>query len=571
MKYAFLRIVSLRVWICCAVAYGLLPAQVRAVFVTVYNGTTFTDSIGVGDAQTGLEKCSFGTCPPGGQVSGNFVISGSSGDQLGAYLHNHSVSPPGNIIVYSGQLALNFYIQNAPATNVIPAQVCNPNNTYAQAVWTTNGYIVASAVLGPGECQTYYFVVPANISPAPVLGSGLITDQPKLIQNPDGSYGLSGGGGGGGGGQIGTILGPGSGDTVYTNGYGSTTNYPAQTNGTPVYQPGYTNQGPATIYTNGDINYNTGGTTAARDDTLRAGFNTLHSDNALSDVLLGQIAQNTLNTANNTRSNSGGGGTMVSITNINNNSVSNYLSWTNLVTITNDVPTNSAITSNELAGLAGQLQVGESNGLTGKLDPIWAATNTASTLGDAIHVDSGGLPISPEDGGGGDPGVIDITLPSLASGASTVIHVGSNTPSFGPMRTVFVWCIYATLFFLNYRLCVEGVVKIMNTPQATTAGEEIFGTNVNLASALSMAGAIVSLASVVGTAIIAKAVLDAGTTFTVNPNTVFATYGWAKSFVENYFPLGLLVTAVCSHMVFRFLIDVPVMIAEGIVKFLVGA
>jgi hypothetical protein len=320
-------------------------------------------------------------------------------------------------------------------------------------------------------------------------------------------------------------------------------------------------------------NTNTGGGTGglALDSTLRAGFsavaNLLNQANDYLSRGYGVISNSAgitivsnfynpffTNTVNLSLTN-GGGGSNVWVQN-----------W----------PTNwpfgqtNAITSNDFAAYQ-QNQAAQAGGnwTNVVLPAISAATNAASAL-DASAVGQasgfGASVASPSYSGGAQDSSIVIQSP--AGTLTYNLGTASLPTAYFTGGSILVWALYALTFLICWVTFRKAVMSVLLTPQATTAGSEIAGTNpIKWTTALTMAGVIVALAAVV-TAWAMPHLLSYITVITGNPFAGISGFGW--DFCNSFVPMSTLVSCVTVTFFFRMTVDSMAMVFQGVVKFLVG-
>lgn len=205
-------------------------------------------------------------------------------------------------------------------------------------------------------------------------------------------------------------------------------------------------------------------------------------------------------------------------------------------------------------------------------------TNGIGTFAGPLSALGGNIPAN-NLSAGSDPGASFSTI-TLGAGASAVGLTLSTEildtalPQLVQGNVLFKWAIVMLLILCNWKHTMAGITLVLQTGQARTAGQEVLGTNINSASALLMATAIIVIAGALPT--IASATLSSEWS-QVSFSNPFTSGGItngvvlvAYNFLIHYFPIGLLVTAVLNHIGFRALYDVASRTGAGIVKLLVG-
>jgi len=256
----------------------------------------------------------------------------------------------------------------------------------------------------------------------------------------------------------------------------------------------------------------------------------------------------------------------VSLTNNVTVSVTNSLLVTNTFDFTNAPDWTNGLTLEQYSNYMNPAVIQQQ--LTNQLPSTTANTNAAQQLADTsgIRGFAQSLPAVGDDGAGG------AAPQNINLGHGIVIALGTNIPSsFNAIRGLIAWCIIIVLIFANYKTSIDACSMVLHTPQATTAGEEILGTNANAASAIAMGLLIVAAASGVPAIAAGFMANELALIHTNNPlNFLEATLGWGYSFLSQYIPIYTLATALCSRFAFYVLIRGVALIAAGVVKLLTG-
>jgi len=496
----------------------------------------------------------------GGEVPGSGIITAGATAKLVQQTYSSAVTNRWFIVRLDGQIVFTkfitgpgdytvytigaYYGDSCQSENTIQTYTALQQNKATQtqkAWWKLNGNIVKEIYLSPGTSDSYTF----NFNPqsdsitwgmattditfeSTDTGDGL-TLSPLVNEQNTYSSGGAGSGFSNGGGNANTL------------------NVSPQ----PVNNPPVTQQPWSNYATSGTINFTGTATTAARDDTLKAGFNALlDSQNAIRNQIgLAALYQGT---------NGSGSGSDISIT------VTN-LGWTNGLTkeqLAENTRENQSALSNRLGGLAGTVSANTSG--NANYMEFTSGLAAGTLLGNA------GLPGAytvPVDGGASGPSAFNVNLGSLA-----VMSVDPSIyPFTGGLRTVLKWCILLGLFAMIQKEFFQAITEMMNTPQASTAGEAVLGTNLNAGSALVMAAVIVGIIFAV-VAVTVGGVIGtvAAMTGLTGPGTVFESFGWGANFVGTFLPIGFLVGAIISYCVFVILKGALRSIAMAAIKFAIG-
>lgn len=200
-------------------------------------------------------------------------------------------------------------------------------------------------------------------------------------------------------------------------------------------------------------------------------------------------------------------------------------------------------------------------------------TNGASVLALNSITSAFGRPSLDESGDAGEVTMLDIPL-DLANKVHLTLgtsEIDEWLPALHGGLAIFRWAVIMLLIIANYKVLVKAVKTTMLVPQATTSGETLLGTNINAASAIIMAGAIVAVVASLPT-VFASGVLDnIGKIAIGNPlQGAESGIGKAYGFACHYFPIGTFITALLNHFGFRIAIDSAETVCMGIIKFLTG-
>ena len=248
---------------------------------------------------------------------------------------------------------------------------------------------------------------------------------------------------------------------------------------------------------------------------------------------------------------------------------------TNGAAVTNDAPWTNSLTLEQMtnayrpSGVLGrEAQEDMTNTLSGKFNSIIAATNQAGSLSAQSVVDAAagafhdGRLVQDIITGGASEAVV------LGPNVSMTISTANFPPAFGVLHHVFAWAIEIAVFVSCWKIFSSNVKQALQTPQAGTSGESVLGTNVNVVSALTMAGVIVAaIATMVAVAL--PKLLGLLLLITGDPFAGMDSFGVA--FVGALVPIPMLLSAVGTVTLFRLTMDSGGMVCGGIIKLLVGA
>lgn len=408
----------------------------------------------------------------------------------------------------------------APTNATFTAVVCNPNGTAAMAYFKLNGATVHTQPLRPGECAQYNF----NYNPqTDRLDYGYTSGVPVPAFSDTGELIISN--------NLSDVP---VGTTYGTNvawGGASGTNLIVGTD----YRAGWTN-----LANNGPINF-TGdnSSTAAKDDTLRAGFNAVVGNQQLELILLGRIAAQT---------SSSSGGVVVT----NTSDVTAYLE-TNKASMRVD-----ASTANATVG--GQQTAGTSSAGSALSGSGWTAVKDSGLSG------VGGVSASDSSG---ETEEFTITGAGVSHTMSLTTS-DSKLAAFEVAKKCAAWFIVFVLLMKMWKHLYDSTMNLFTIPQATTAGDSILGTNANLVFAEACAAVIVAVVMAVPTALTAYLTTQTGDLSSIgNPvDGIGAVTG--GGFVLKYVPVATMVSAVVTWFVFRVTADFLSSTAAIIIKLLTG-
>ncbi len=226
----------------------------------------------------------------------------------------------------------------------------------------------------------------------------------------------------------------------------------------------------------------------------------------------------------------------------------------------------NGLTLDQLTNSASDFQGDQSNRIGQATAAMQSLTNGASILGNdglqsAASSLGNGLGV-----GAGSADEYDFTV----GGPVTAIIRVAPLPygSVGVVHDLIGWLCYVFLFVANYKVFREGLYQALLAPQTRTAGEEILGNNVNFASALVVAGLIVSTIAVIPALFLPQLVTAIGSVVG-NPFTAISGlpgWGWVMAAC----PMDTMLSVMGSHILFRLALDGTVVVTCGIIRFLVG-
>jgi len=460
---------------------------------------------------------------PGNSFRANvFIREGSGG-----YHNVGNVQTTSTLDVTKGFFPSCGTTNPACITNSLSRTVLNRAQMYGIAVFEMDGVMVFTQVLAPGASVSYTFEWCRMIfEDAPTLHYGMSYTESAII-GADGVYEVV---------QNETTQGTtpslnstnAMGLSGTQDGYAST-NQPFQGSLTNSTATGLTNSYP--------INWNNGDTTAARDATLRAGFNKLAQQN-----------ESVINGLARMGDGSGGGG------------------GTNVIVLTNAV----GLTSNEL--WSAESQVASQFGTN-----LSAFTNFGASYGSAVggawsNMVSGGL-MGFTDGDGPDEESY-IPLPVQYTGTAEFRikpSLVTSNPIFALARNLCKWFIVGMTIYAMFCWAEKAVHKLFEQRQVQGNNQLIAGFNINAPSALAYAAIIATTIAAVPLVLgvfmaDSKAELAA---LAGAPAAVTALVGW--TYANAIIPVGVMITSFITYCTFRFLLGMPLLsVARFILVMLAG-
>ena len=246
--------------------------------------------------------------------------------------------------------------------------------------------------------------------------------------------------------------------------------------------------------------------------------------------------------------------------------LTNYATETTLAGISNLLATNHGMSLEEYTNYMNPSAI--QTNLLAQLPAQLANTNAAQALADTSGIKNlaNNMPGVGIDSGG------SVSPQNINLGHGIVIAMGSGVPTaFNAVRGLIAWCIIIVLIFSNYKTSIDACSAVLQTPQATTAGEEVLGTNANAASAIAMGLLIVATASGVPAIAAGFMANELALVSTTNPlNFLESALGWGYSFLSQYIPIYTLGTALCSRFAFYVIVRGVALVAAGVVKLLTG-
>lgn len=426
------------------------------------------------------------------------------------------------------------YMPRTCDTNSVPktktVSVGNTSSMVQEAFFNKDGVMVYSVRLAPGQSVTYTYSW--NSPPDPVLNWGLRATAPSIFgsstsgwdikvagQTNDTTFDLSSGG---------------------TNqGNAGVNTFDAQTNTFfPVYgdMPNYN----ATTLTNpGAINWNNPDTTAARDATLKAGFNKVSGQ--LDSLINGEVM---IRDAILEAATEGGGSNSVSV-----------------------VVTNSGgMTSNDWRGFhAESVPL-----LTNATSTVLGYTNLASAVvdnWDDMGATSLGALSVPE------AGEFSVTLPIGTSGLDFAINSATlpNHSVFSLARTLVKWGVVILTWFAMFKWGEAAMKDVGRTHQVHGSQQAILGTNASLVTGLAYATLIAAAIAAVPLALFAL-VQDQQTelaTAAAAFSSVSTMLGYAAA---NYIiPLNTIAVGVATYSTYRFVVGLPMIeITKQLIRYFIA-
>jgi len=296
----------------------------------------------------------------------------------------------------------------------------------------------------------------------------------------------------------------------------------------------------STDYANGgEVNFGTGAGGGATETTLAGGINALlQSQN--------EILQELMN---------GNGSNQLSVT-FSNGFDTNGLTLEQYLSITNPLSLQQAAWETAHEAQAGA-SVAEFFPFIGSLGsphlPQGDQLGTWSLPGDSPVSMPGSLGINI---GLGQTMTLD---PSVASSVASIF------------RSVLIWVIAYMVFMFCQVKFNEDVKEILLTPQATTAGQSVFGTNLNIAGALTMAGLICAVL-VAALSVLIPYLLESAMAISAatSPDTAMLSLGWGGQLIYSVLPISYLVSGMIACAVYSCVSSAVVVGCQVAIKWLTG-
>jgi len=396
--------------------------------------------------------------------------------------------------------------------------LCNRNSSSTQnakGYWKKNGTTVFTRLLLPGESYCYTF---SDLTQGDTVEASFQLSEPDTIPTDDGGYTF-------------TNIQIGAGSTTAQPGPGAS---PTTNNITFTPPNAYSN------YLNeGSVTFTGTSTTAARDDTLKAGFNLLHNDFNDVKALLHMT---------------GAGSNVVTL------NVTNGLFGTN------------GLTDEQLRAMVGEYWAGQSNMVTIGVNGGESYLNNADVQSADATMDTytAAIGSTAVQDSGGSVGSMQLDI-----GGGRTMDIGaaaSSYPFAGLLRTVLIWVILLMLFSKCRAEFGDMLKQVFLTPQAGTAGTSALGTNANAAGAFAMAAVIAgivvtTIAGLSGYVINIALAVGGGVG---NPITQASQLGVYGQYVWTFLPLTYLVTSFLSYLGFGALKDAVATYGSTVVKFATG-
>lgn len=449
----------------------------------------------------------------------------------------YETTPVRMAVVANGPIAYDVqYDWQPPAFTgaTYTAEQCNTTAGFIGAWWRQNGVIKKSVVLGPGECESYTFNYNTNDGSNVTLEWGFDQVIPKYIST--------------------------DGNTIeFTNEVTSVTNEivnPPLVN-TNITAPTTVINGSTYIrasqaQTNGPVQWDENTSDLAREATLRSGINTLASIDLERNRLLGLMNEKIARL--------GPGATGAFSTTITNSEKYASNIWHAMTHGNPLAPDEGEMPgffngTNLAAGIiAGQKQLAEEEG-------------EGSALQNFIDAAIPSEPTIPE----GTP-ALTLTM-NLATGART-LNFGAVLerflPLFASIRAVMVWVIYLLLFLLNFTFALDTIMKTAQTPQVTSIGQQVLGTNVKLAGAIIVAAIIAAFLFTLPALAWTEISYNLDLANTASGAVSGITSSPVYNFVRQLVPFGVAISAFFSHLVLRMILQPLAALICIYIKFLVG-
>lgn len=138
-------------------------------------------------------------------------------------------------------------------------------------------------------------------------------------------------------------------------------------------------------------------------------------------------------------------------------------------------------------------------------------------------------------------------------------------------RHVIAWGSLVGLIYFCSQEVSKGVGVSGTWRQASSAGTSVAGTNVNSASAISMAGLItVALAVLPATALTVMTTFSGGWAAGPVPSISNGSIAWSVDAMLQFIPLGLVVSDLATGLIFRFTWSGLLWFVQTVIRFLVG-
>lgn len=361
-----------------------------------------------------------------GQVPVAFSGTGETGSANG-YDTNGISYCTGNIVwtwpVNGSGYYVDFYLYPIVTNNIFPASVTNNSGMPAQAYFKLNGNMMYTTPLSPGQVANYTYSW---------SGNGTLDYGYNVIQT-----GLTGDFTNGTVMLTNVVLGSSGVTQTNLNGFAGGP-APGGNGSTNFVFPIGSQISGSLAATNGPIRWDSTNTAAARDATLQAGFNQLHSDMQLAAQIAGSDLAND-------KTNGGGGGTVV----VTNGFGEMYLS--NMWATEQAAANGTNLLNNNFGDEGVHMSITNPAILLGKGSNILSSSGFSAALDGAVLAN---LPPTNETAISGMSDV-DIPLGSIA-GTPIVMHANIFSGMWGDvwdlMRNVARWLIIA---FYMYRVVRE--------------------------------------------------------------------------------------------------------------------
>jgi len=420
-------------------------------------------------------------------------------------------------------------------TGTFTATVNNRWAMWGIGIFKMNGLMQQSSLVAPGASVSYTYTW-CTTNGTPAFQYGMSFNESGVIDDGNGDMVVNNTSSG-----ATNDVSPSASDNFSLN---NTTN--AYSNSNVPKTGGFTNLA-SLLTNNAPINWNIGDTTAARDATLRAGFNKIAID--MNGELLATMQLHTdLLGVSNAVANSGGGGS------------SNYVS----VIVTNNIGgfTNDALTSNQLAGMLStyQLQLGTSN--------LFAGTNIAATgLSVWSSLNPSATWTTPTEL---DPGEAAFSIPiagAITFDVDTSVLPGHAVFTFA--RTMVKWSVVILTMFQMFKWAEKAVFGVLQQRQVEGNQQEILGVNLDVPTALAYIAVIAVLLASIPLVLVAYFSGTAGEASSLYSTIVSgaATHAVGWAFANYIVPVSVIITAFFTYASFRFVVGVPLMFGLRLIIF----